>query len=147
MTSPIPEGGGVTDLRSRLLAFLDEELEVCRKATKGPWRGIVRGDLRGSPTVDVVAEWRAKQRNSAVVHWAGFDSSDFPKAQWGPNAVFMGRARSGYERTLRALREEVERHVQHSKRMSCAGCRGGYDRWPCPTLTRIGAALEISEDR
>jgi hypothetical protein len=153
------------DTREKLLAWIDEKLAVCEKATKGPWVSTVRpNDRQGSahytvenPTFDGPCDCGGKHPPGKLIAWpagglgdASIVARDATRARHDPSteadAIFMASSRTLLPLVLSALRVEVALHEEMGgPDGSCNYCgedgHGVPEDWPCPFLRRLASAL------
>jgi hypothetical protein len=126
------------DTREKLLAWIDERLEVCGKATAGPWAFDCQ---RGKPGSALLAQVWGPFGYSL----ASLDATEDPTVATA-NADFIALSRPLLPLVLSALRVEVALHEEMGgPDGSCNYCgedgHGVPEDWPCPFLRRLASAL------
>jgi hypothetical protein len=130
-----------TDPREKLLAWIDERLEVCEAATpKGAW--VARGawvypDSTNLSALAGIAQCRTR-----------LHAPEIRKRQAETNAQVIAASRTLLPLVLKALRGECERHGLEPEWRDAEDIRKGCkrrclctDTYPCVFLRRLTAAL------
>jgi hypothetical protein len=116
----------VSDLRTRLLSKLREDLALCEKASPGPWFAA--------------DDNRTKDGRIRVDDGRIFGLHMIPAKYH--EAKFIAAARTGWESLIHAVIEEVEFHVPRGQ--ACPRC-GDIDD-PCTTVRLFARAMGVSDE-